>query len=79
MHVRQYGEQVLHLWTVLVFPPPLEFSCTVKSYPRHQDISGRAWDLDISVLNNNLIEFKNCFLYIFFLHLDVAYTNFYGA
>jgi hypothetical protein len=25
--VRQYVEQVLRLWTVLVFPPPLEFSC----------------------------------------------------
>ena len=25
--IRQYVEQVLRLWTVLVFPPPLEFSC----------------------------------------------------
>jgi len=34
-YTRQYVEQVLRLWTVLVFPPPFDFVhiYTVKSYP----------------------------------------------
>ena len=33
--IRQYVEQVLRLWSVLVFPPPFDFVhiYTVKSYP----------------------------------------------